>query len=228
MSHIILLGDSIFDNKNYVGSDEPDVTQQIKNKLNENSKITRLAIDGDVTDGVKGQLRSLPDDATHLFLSVGGNDALGDIGILREKVDIAGEALMMLNAKREIFEKKYSMMLDTVLEANLPTTICTIYYPRFNSTNLDRVESYLGNGEINKKYAEFMQQAAMSALAVYNDVIIKQGAERGLPILDLRVLCNDDQDFANPIEPSAIGGEKIASKIYNIVNNSTQSTQFYS
>ena len=34
--------------------------------------------------------------------------------------------------------------------------------------------------------------------------------------------------FANPIEPSAIGGEKIASKIYNIVNNSTQSIQFYS
>ena len=86
----------------------------------------------------------------------------------------------------------------------------------------------MGNGEINKKYVDSLQQAAMSALAVYNDVIIKQGAERGLPILDLRVLCNDDQDFANPIEPSAIGGEKIASKIYNIVNNNTQSTQFYS
>ena len=42
--------------------------------------------------------------------------------------------------------------------------------------------------------------------------------ERGLPIIDLRVLCNDDADFANPIEPSAIGGQKIAQAIVEMMD----------
>ena len=65
----------------------------------------------------------------------------------------------------------------------------------------------------NGSSAEKLQNSAMSALAVYNDVIMKQAVERSLPIIDLRVICNEDADFANPIEPSAHGGMKIAETI---------------
>jgi len=33
-------------------------------------------------------------------------------------------------------------------------------------------------------------------------------------LIDLRVLCNEDEGFAKPIEPSCIGGMKIAETIY--------------
>ena len=40
-----------------------------------------------------------------------------------------------------------------------------------------------------------------------------------IPLIDLRVLCDDDKDFANPIEPSCIGGMKIAKTINKITND---------
>ena len=42
---------------------------------------------------------------------------------------------------------------------------------------------------------------------------IRQTFARGLTLIDLRLICNEDADFANPIEPSARGGAKIAQAI---------------
>ena len=212
-NHIILLGDSIFDNASYVKTGEPDVTEQVRSLLPKGSRVTRLAVDGDVTADVAHQMSRLPDDASHLFVSVGGNDALERIDILQKNVSTAGEALYELNSIREAFEERYSNMLDTVLKAELPTTICTIYYPRFNCRSLERMVNYFQVLSTNGSSAEKLQNSAMSALAVYNDVIMKQAVARSLPIIDLRVLCNEDADFANPIEPSAHGGMKIAETI---------------
>ena len=36
-------------------------------------------------------------------------------------------------------------------------------------------------------------------------------------MLDLRLICDEDADFANPIEPSAQGGEKIAAAIARLL-----------
>ena len=44
--HIVLAGDSIFDNGSYVPG-QPDVAQQLRNQLGEDSNVTLLAIDGD-------------------------------------------------------------------------------------------------------------------------------------------------------------------------------------
>src|SRR5580658_10352230 len=85
MGHIVLLGDSIFDNARYV-PDRPPVIEQLRRGLPPGWKATLLAVDGDVTADVAGQMASLPGDATHLFVSVGGNDALGQIPVLQETV----------------------------------------------------------------------------------------------------------------------------------------------
>ena len=55
------------------------------------------------------------------------------------------------------------------------------------------------------------------AIALYNDVIIRLAAERKLKVIDLRLVCCNPEDFANPIEPSAIGGEKIVQTILQVV-----------
>jgi hypothetical protein len=76
MPHVVLLGDSIFDNAAYVRGG-PDVVRQLREMLPAGWSATLLAVDGAVTRSVPAQIARLPADATHLVLSVGGNDALG-------------------------------------------------------------------------------------------------------------------------------------------------------
>jgi hypothetical protein len=62
MIHIILLGDSVFDNAAYVSRD-PDVLRQLEQMLPQGRKATLLARDGAVISEVGNQLRGLPSDA---------------------------------------------------------------------------------------------------------------------------------------------------------------------
>jgi len=41
----------------------------------------------------------------------------------------------------------------------------------------------------------------------------------GLPVIDLRVLFDSPEDYANPIEPSAVGGEKLAKTITHVITH---------
>ena len=64
MSHIVLLGDSIFDNAVYVPG-EPPVIDQVRERIAKTDSATLLAVDGDITSDVANQLSGLPDNATH-------------------------------------------------------------------------------------------------------------------------------------------------------------------
>ena len=84
-------------------------------------------------------------------------------------------------------------MLDALLGRGLPAAVCTIYDPRFP----DPVRQCL----------------AVAGLALFNDAIARAAFARGLPLLDLRLICDAPGDYANPIEPSVQGGAKIARAI---------------
>lgn len=196
MKHIVLLGDSIFDNAAYIGGG-PDVIKQLQTKLPEGSKATLRAVDGNVIGHVQGQLKKLPEDATHLFVSVGGNDALGHASLLSEQAQSTADALNRFADIRDDFQRQYHEMLRRVLSHQLPTAICTIYYPRFPEPVLQRIAS--------------------TALTLFNDAIILEAIAAGVPILDLRLICHDDADYANAIEPSVAGGEKISDAILKAV-----------
>lgn len=74
MRHIVLLGDSIFDNAAYVRGGL-DVITHLRGQIPDGWKASLRAVDGSVVGDVQRQLE-LPDDATHLVISAGGNDAL--------------------------------------------------------------------------------------------------------------------------------------------------------
>ena len=59
MKHVVLLGDSIFDNKRYVG-EEPDVIDQLKADLPAGWTASLNALDGSTTFDIAGQLKRLP------------------------------------------------------------------------------------------------------------------------------------------------------------------------
>jgi len=92
MSHLVLLGDSVFDNAAYTKGG-PDVLTQVRALLPKQWKASLLAIDGSTTNDVRTQLGRLLKDATHIVLSVGGNDALMQLEVLDKPVSVVAEAL---------------------------------------------------------------------------------------------------------------------------------------
>lgn len=68
--HLVLLGESVFDNQAYVASSRA-VIDHVRAGLPGGAQATPLAVDGDATTDVARQMRHLPADATHLALSVG-------------------------------------------------------------------------------------------------------------------------------------------------------------
>ncbi len=61
------------------------------------------------------------------------------------------------------------------------------------------------------------QRAAVAALCLFNDCIIRTATAAGLPLLDLRLIFTDFADYANDIEPSVSGGTKLAGRISQLV-----------
>ena len=178
--HVMLLGDSVFDNAAYVAGG-PDVVRQVRARLPGGWRVTLAARDGAITADVPAQLARVTSDASRLVVSAGGNDALRKEGMLAEPVRSVAEALDRLAAIRARFERAYHAMLEAVLVRGVPAAVCTIYDPRFPDPVRQRV--------------------AGAALGVFNDVITRAAFARGLPLLDLRLICSRDEDFANPIEP---------------------------
>jgi hypothetical protein len=191
MGHVVLLGDSIFDNGAYVRGG-PDVVRQLRGKLPANWDSTLLAVDGAVTREVPRQLSRLPGDATHLVVSAGGNDALGASFLLGQPVATVAEALSLLETAQHRFAADYREMAEAVAATGLPAAFCTVYDTPPSSPD---------------------QRIVRTALALFNDVISRAAFGRGAGLIDLRLICDSDEDYANPIEPSVRGGDKIASAI---------------
>jgi hypothetical protein len=195
MRHVVLLGDSIFDNAAYVGGG-PDVVTQLRQRLPSGWRATLLAVDGAVIGSVARQLAHLPADADQLVVSVGGNDALRHAGVLDEGARSMAEALGRLARIQDVFARDYRVMLDAVTGQGRRVAVCTIYDGRL---------------------PEPRGRLAVTALAIFNDVITREAFARGLALIDLRLICDEDADYANPIEPSVQGGEKIATAIADLV-----------
>lgn len=199
MLHVALLGDSTFDNAAYV-LPHSDVSTQLTACLGEGWHVSLLAKDGSVLDDVAEQTRRIqmrPHPVTHLVVSSGGNDLLGLLGALQSPVGLILEALDQLEAWRSAFREKYRHMLDAVLSVRIPTAVCTVY---------DRVPG--------------LSAGTRCALAVFNDVIVTEAIARALPVVDLRMICTEPADYAriSPIEPSELGGTKIAQALARMLS----------
>ena len=191
MSHVVLLGDSIFDNASYVPDGEP-VVDQLRAKLPRDWRVTLLAVDGAVTTSVPSQLRRLPADATHLFVSVGGNDALRHSGMLEEKRRPAAEVFAALTEMQQRFRHDYRDMLRALVALGKPAAVCTVY---------DAVPGLVSE--------------AVTLLSLFNDIVVRESVRERVPVIDLRLVCDEARDYSavSPIEPSEQGGAKIVQRV---------------
>ncbi|MFL6196478.1 MAG: SGNH/GDSL hydrolase family protein [Thermoanaerobaculia bacterium] len=103
--HVVLLGDSIFDNGAYTGR-EPDVATHLSTLLPE-WRTSLLAVDGSTISNLPDQLGGVPEDASHLVISIGGNDALLNSDLLELPARSTAEALEMFARRIADFESGY-------------------------------------------------------------------------------------------------------------------------
>jgi hypothetical protein len=194
MPHLVLLGDSIFDNAFYVPG-QPALIEQLRGALPSGWQATLLAVDGNVAIDVVRHLERLPADASHLAISAGGNDALRASNAIAQPARTIAEALAEVAKLQAAFRADYLAMLAAVRAHRLPTVICTIY---------DAIPG--------------LERELVAALSHFNDVILREAIVARVPVLDLRLVCNEASDYSplSPIEPSHLGGRKIADALARI------------
>jgi hypothetical protein len=193
--HVALIGDSIFDNAAYTRG-EPDVVTHLRSLLPSSWRATLSAVDGATTGSIEAQLARIPADVTHIVCAVGGNDALSNSDLLNTRVSSTAAALQLFADRTDLFEDAYRRVVKAIVALKRHTTLCTIY-----------------NGALPPDQARI----ARVALTTFNDVILRVAFQRALSVIELRAVCCEAADYANPIEPSGAGGRKIARAIATAV-----------
>ncbi len=212
--HLALLGDSILDNAAYT-SGGPDVITHLRGILPAGWRATLLALDGSVVEDLDGQLSEVPPDTTHVVVSAGGNNVLLNLDILRLRVRSEPEALMKLGQRIAVFERAYRRAIKRVLGLGREMAVCTVY-----NANVDTKAGAAALGFSNEEAA-----AALVVLTTFNDAILRVAFEAKLRVIDLRLVCTEPADYANTIEPSVRGGEKIARAIVTALGLTEQTVE---
>jgi hypothetical protein len=156
--NVALMGDSILDNRAYTQG-EPDVATHLRGLLPHSTNVTLCAIDGSVTSDLQRQIGRVPADASHVVVSIGGNDALRNADLLTMSVSSTAQALSLLGERIVRFESAYRKAIEAAVALRRITAICTIY-----SGNLDPPQAYI----------------ACMALMMFNDVILRCGLNKVL------------------------------------------------
>ena len=201
---VALLGDSIIDNKVYVGENELSVTEHLR-KINETDYyFEMIAVDGDTTrEVIDNQLESIGDSTWRIVLSIGGNDLLQKLHIMFNETSGMIESLEVASKTVEEIKTRYEEILVHLKTLNHPVLLCTIYEGDLQSDpNLAEVE-----------------EAGKVLLGMMNDAIHFLGNKHDIEVLELRNIFTEVSDYANPIEPSHSGGEKLAKAIIDWVEN---------
>lgn len=196
---VLLYGDSIIDNKYYVSEGEKSVLEHLQTISTD--EFIQIALDGDTTtDVLDKQLQvSTIKDGSNIVLSIGGNDLLQHLPFLYESnFKNINEGLESL--QNEIFsplEERYEAIVESLSSYRANLLLLTVY-----EGDLGRTGEFIGVLDSSKIMA-----------SAFNDIVYKTAKKYGADVLELRHIFTSSEDYANPIEPSHIGGEKLAKAI---------------
>jgi len=199
MTSITLLGDSIIDNKTYVQQQEYSVLEHLQN-ISKN-EFLQLAYDGDTTVNVlERQLQSQEvAKSSHLVLSIGGNDLLQNILFLHEgPIENINKALSDVHKQiLKPLEQRFETIVEKLSSHRANLLLCTVYEGDLGRT--DEFRDVLDSSKI--------------MVSSFNDTVYKTASKYNADVLELRHIFTSPEDYANPIEPSHVGGERLAQAI---------------
>ena len=140
-----------------------------------------------------GSALVLPADATHAIIFIEGNHAIEESGLLHSRSDTYGQKLEQLSLAADEFEHTLARLIHVAQAARLVIMVCTMFQPNHK----DPVR----------------QRTACAALAVFNDRVTKRAAEARVSLIDLRLICNEPEDYDKPTQLSQSGLQKAANVI---------------
>jgi hypothetical protein len=198
ISHIILLGDAL--------GDLPRIRDrgpgQLENRLLPDwQKPWRLSLirADDVIN--RSPLAQIPADASHVVITIEGNRAIATSGLLEGRPESYEEALARLSFAADQFEEVMRSLIRVALATRLPAAVCTMFPPRLQNP--------------------VQQRAASTALAIFNDRIIRQAVDVHMPIADLRTACTEAADYSSRGLLSRTGLTKVAALIWKALHDSS-------
>jgi hypothetical protein len=204
MAVVNLLGDSIIDNKIYVGPHELSVTEHLHNLSDD--VINSIAVDGHTTkDVIHAQLDLLPQYSTHQVLSIGGDDLLQNMYFLKNQERLTtNEVFEQAVGIMAPIKRRYQTIVEKLSLQDSNILLCTVY------------EGNLLNDPL--LYDIALSSKAM--VSMLNDIVYSTANTYNAQVLELRTIFTTPKDYANPIEPSHIGGSKFALEINDWIQQS--------
>lgn len=189
---IILMGDSILKNNSYVlpGKSVEDIV-----KKNINASIYSVAKNDSKIVDVYEQINKLPlnlnNNSTTIFLSIGGNNLLGQF----ENNDDIQDFEHILTTMFKAYKKIIKSIQTRMNESNI--VLLDIYYPE----NI----KYRQLHPIIKKWNQMVSE------------FVSDNNNNISGVIKISEFVNQPNDFTLGIEPSQIGGEKISKAIIQSV-----------
>ena len=154
---------------------------------------------------LQGHVRQIPEDATHIAISVEGAWAIEASGLLKRRARTVYDALDMLATAADEFERIFAELIKAALETGLPTVVCTLVPARFTGPAKQRV--------------------ATTALAIFNDRILRRAVAARLSIVELRLVCDEDADYASETLLSHAGVRKAANVLRAALSDVSRSRE---
>ena len=157
------------------------------------------------------RVRAIPAEVTHIVICVDGGWAIETSGLLQGSARTIREALDGLASAADEFEKVFVRLIAAATEAGVPTIVCTLVPARY----VDPVQ----------------ERAAATALAIFNDRLLRRAVAARLSVVELRLVCDEDGDFASETLLSHAGVRKVAnvarSALYDISRNPERTRVYF-
>jgi hypothetical protein len=151
----------------------------------------------------QGRVRVIPAEVTHIGICIDGGWAIEMSGLLKGGAQSIRDALDTLAAAADEFENMFARLIAAATETGVPTIVCTLVPARYVEPSQQRV--------------------AATALAIFNDRILRRATAARLSIVELRLVCDEDSDYASETLLSHAGVRKVAnvarSALYDVSRN---------
>jgi hypothetical protein len=150
------------------------------------------------------QMETIPEETTVLIVSAGGNDGLHFLHDNMNRFLNPCSWLFMLHEFYTQFTTGYEKMVETLVEdwgkgKGRKIVLCTIYSPQFTW--------------------KIFNVGAQIALSFMNGCIKSTAAKYKLGVIDVYEIFDRAEDYANPIEPGVLGGDKLTHNILRAVED---------
>jgi len=189
--HVVLLGDALLDAYSTIDKTPGKFESAILPGSRDDE--WKLSVVSATEATREGPAHPLPKDATHAMIFIEGNHAIEQSGLLDRRPDAYGQTLEQLSLAADEFERTLGRLIDVAQAARLVIMVCTMFQPNYK----DPVR----------------QRTASAALALFNDRVTKRAAAARVSLIDLRLACNEPEDYDKPTLLSKNGVQKVANVV---------------